>query len=283
MSNLFSEFSETEMKYLLLLSQSALHILLILALAWAAWQLSARGIRLLRGYMRDKVGNDLEELKRIETLNAVFGYISSVLITVIAGMLILSEVGISIAPILATAGVLGIAVGFGAQSLIKDYFNGFFLLLENQVRQGDVVEAAGIGGLVEEVTLRHIKMRDYDGNVHFIPNGIITTVTNKSRDYAFAVIDIRVAYRENVDEVMEIMCEVGAVLRHQADFEDKILEDLEMAGVDNMGDAGIIIRCRIKTRPLQQWSVRREFLRQLKHAFEERDIELPYPQMVIKN
>lgn len=281
MPSLFFGLSETEMKYFMLISQSALHILLILILAWVALHLSAKAIRLLKGYMLSRVDNNSEELKRIETLGQVFRYIFSVLITIVAGMLMLSELGISIAPILATAGVVGIAIGFGAQSLIKDYFNGFFILLEDQIRQGDVVNAAGIGGLVEEITLRHVKLRDYDGNVHFIPNGIITTVTNMSRDFAFAVIDVRVAHRQNVDEVMKIMHEVGVEVRQHPAFKDKILEDLEMAGVDNLEDSAAIIRCRIKVSPLAQWDVRREFLRQLKFAFEARNIEFPFPHMVL--
>ena len=125
-------------------------------------------------------------------------------ITLIAGMLILSEFGISIAPILGAAGVVGLAVGFGAQSLIKDYFNGFFLLLEDQIHQGDVVDAGGKAGFVEDVTLRYIRMRDYEGNVHFVPNGQVTTVTNMSREFAQSLIDVGVAYRENVDEALAL-------------------------------------------------------------------------------
>lgn len=264
---------------LLQFSKTTLHILLILVLAWIARSLATKGIRYLKAHLRSRVETDLEELKRIDTISRVFRYIATVVITIVAGMLVLSELGISIAPILATAGVLGIAVGFGAQSLIKDYFNGFFILLENQIRQGDVVQAAGIGGFVEEVTLRYIKMRDYDGNVHIIPNGIITTVTNMSRDFAFSVIDIGVAYRENVDEVMDIMREVGGELRDDPAFSLKILEDIEMAGVDKFADSAVIIRCRFKVLPLEQWNVRREYHRRIKFAFEKYGIEIPFPHL----
>ena len=214
-------------------------------------------------------------------MGRVFRYIVSVLIILVAGMLILSELGISIAPILATAGVLGVAIGFGAQSLVKDYFTGFFLLLENQVRQGDVVEAGGKGGLVEEVTLRYIKMRDYDGNVHFIPNGIVTTVTNMSREFAYSVIDVGIAYREDVDEVMAIMHEVGERLRRDEAFADKILDDMEMAGVDRWADSSVVIRCRFKVQPLEQWGVRREFLQRLKREFDVRGVEIPFPHLTL--
>ncbi|MDO8892816.1 MAG: mechanosensitive ion channel family protein [Sulfurimicrobium sp.] len=269
------------MKELLQLSQSALHILLILVLAWMLLRLSGKGIRMLKEYLRSNADNNLEDLKRIETLSRVFRYIASVVISVVAGMVVLSELGISIAPILATAGVLGIAVGFGAQSLIKDYFNGFFMLLENQVRQGDVVEAGGKGGLVEEVTLRYIKMRDYDGHVHFIPNGIITTVTNMSRGFAFAVIDVGVAYREDTDQVMEVMRQVGNGMREDEVFGEKIVEPMEMAGVDRWDDSAVILRCRFKVQPLEQWGVRREYLRRLKQAFDREGIEIPYPHLTV--
>lgn len=140
-------------------------------------------------------------------------YLANVVMTLISGLLVLSELGISVAPILGAAGVVGIAVGFGAQSLVKDYFTGFFLLLENQIRQGDVVEIAGKGGLVEEVTLRFVRLRDYEGNVHYIPNSLISTVTNRSRGFANAVIDIGVAYGEDLDEVFAVMRRVGTELR----------------------------------------------------------------------
>ncbi len=269
------------LKELLLVSQTALHIVLILGLAWVLLRVSEKAIRMLKAYLRSQADNNLEELKRIETLSRVFRYIASVIISVVAGMVVLSEMGVSIAPILATAGVLGIAVGFGAQSLIKDYFNGFFLLLENQVRQGDVVEVGGKGGLVEEVTLRYIKMRDYDGHVHFIPNGIITTVTNMSRGFAYAVIDVGVAYREDLDEVMDLMRQVGAAMREDAAFGAKMLETMEMAGVDRWDDSAVIIRCRFKVLPLEQWGIRREYLRRLKRAFDLHGVEIPYPHITV--
>ena len=196
-------------------------------------------------------------------------------------MLALSEMGISIAPILGAAGVVGLAVGFGAQSLIKDYFNGFFMLLENQIRQGDVVEVGGKSGLVEDITLRYVCLRDYEGSVHYIPNGLITTVTNKSRGYAYAVIDVSIAFRENIDEVCEIMRETAKRLRSSEAFGVKILDDIEIAGVQDWADSAVILRCRFKTAALEQWGVRREFLRLLKDAFDERGIEIPYPHLTL--
>lgn len=281
MLNIIDDLSVGSFKEMLFLSTAALRILLILVLAWVLLWLSRKTIRMMRAYLSTRATSDMEELKRIETLGTVFRYIASVVIFVLAGMLVLSEMGISIAPILATAGVLGIAVGFGAQSLIKDYFNGFFLLLENQIRQGDVVEAGGKTGLVEEVTLRYVKMRDYDGNVHFIPNGTISTVTNMSRGFAYAVIDVGVAYRENLDQVMERMCEVGAEMQADEIFGAKILEPIEMAGVDKLGDSAVTLRCRFKVLPHEQWKVRREYLRRIKQNFDRNDIQIPFPHLTI--
>jgi small-conductance mechanosensitive channel len=262
------------------LTTIALHVVIILGLSWLAMRLSRKLIMRLRLHLQQDLG-DREQIKRLETLGRVFRYVTTVIITLTSGMLVLSEVGISIAPILATAGVLGIAVGFGAQSLVKDYFNGFFLLLEDQVRQGDVVEVAGKGGLVEEMTLRYIRLRDYEGSVHTIPNGIVGTVTNRSRGFAFAVVDVSVAYRENVDEVYEVMRAVAAELRADPEMSDKIVDDIEIAGVDQWGDSAVVIRCRFKVQPLEQWGVRREFLHRLKKAFDAAGIEIPYPHLTV--
>lgn len=163
----------------------AAHVVVILGLTWLALRVVRKLLGRLRKHMQEDVG-DLERVKRLNTLERVFRYVATVIIILAGGMPVLSELGISIAPILATAGVLGIAIGFGAQSLVKDYFTGFFRLLENQVREGDVVEVSGKGGPVEEMTLRYIRLRDYEGSVHYIPNGTVDTVTNRSRGFAFA-------------------------------------------------------------------------------------------------
>jgi len=196
-------------------------------------------------------------------------------------MLVLSELGISIAPILAAAGVLGLAVGFGAQSLVKDYFSGLFLLLEDQIRHGDVIEAGGKSGLVEEVTLRYVRMRGYDGNVHFVPNGQIESVTNMTREYSYALIDVGVAYRENIDEVFAVIRQVAAGMRADPQFQHVILEDVDLAGVENWADSAVVIRLRIKVFPIEQWNVRREFLRRLKAAFDTHGIEIPFPHLTV--
>ena len=255
-------------------------VVLIAVVAWIALGVTRRLIRIFRTRIT-RAMDDPEQVKRVETLGRVFRYIAAVVILVIAITLILSELGIAVAPILGAAGVIGLAVGFGAQSLVKDYFAGFFILLENQIRQGDVVAIADKSGLVEEVTLRYVRLRDYDGNVHIVSNGLITTVTNMSRGFAQSVADVGVAYREDTDEAIGVMREVGAEMRADPLFGPKILDDLDVAGVDKWADSAVILRCRFKVRPLEQWNVRREFLRRLKKAFDARGIEIPFPHLTI--
>jgi len=261
-------------------SKDLLRVTVILLVAWLLLSVSRRLIRVFRDYMQARIESS-EDGRRIETLVRVFRYISTVIILLVAGMLTLSELGISIAPILGAAGVVGIAVGFGAQSLIKDYFNGFFMLLEDQIRQGDAVEVCGKTGVVEDITLRHVALRDIEGNVHYIPNGQITLVTNKSRGYAYALIDLGVAYREDLDEVYRVMRETGDTLRADAKIGPKILEDLEIQGVQDWGDSAVVIRCRFKTVAMEQWNVRRAFLGLLKKAFDAHGIEIPYPHLTL--
>lgn len=256
------------------ISETTAHVLLILFFAWIVLKVAKKAIKLLQTRMLHRT-RDAESLKRIGTLSQVFRYIVSVVVWVITFMLVLDHIGISIAPILAAAGVVGLAVGFGAQSLVKDFFTGFFLLLENQVRQGDVIEAGGKSGLVEHITLRYIQMRDYDGNVHFVPNSTITTVTNKSRGFAYAVIDVRIGYREDIDEALELIRQAAGEMKK--DLGNKILEDVEIAGVENLTDTAVIVKARVKVAPIEQWNVRREFLRRVKAIFDAHAIEMPYP------
>lgn len=262
------------------LLRSSFHVVLILLISWLLLKLSHKLIRTFRDFMGGRADGS-EDTRRIETLARAFRYITSAAIFLIAGMLVLSEVGISIAPILGAAGVVGLAVSFGAQGLIKDYFTGFSILIENQIRLGDVVEAGGKSGLVEEMTLRYLRLRDFEGSVHYIPNGLIATVTNKSRGFAQSLIEVSVAYRENVDEVFAVMRRVGEDMRACEIFSDKIIDELEIVGVQDWAGSAVILCCRFKVKPLEQWAVRREFLRRLKVAFDELGIEIPYPHLTV--
>lgn len=244
----------------------ALSIAAIVAIA-----LVARGLiwRVVRPFFRRVVrhASTVEEKRRLETVGRIARQSLSVLILVLAGTLVLAQLGVSIAPILGAAGVVGIAVGFGAQSLVKDLFSGFFLLVENQIRVGDVVEIAGKSGSVEELSLRRTKLRAYDGSVHYISNGLITTVTNLSTEFAYAVVDVQVPYDQDVERVYQWMRQAAEALRASPDDAAKVLGDLEIAGVEQLGDTWMLVRARLKTPPLEQWSVRRRYLECLKHTF----------------
>lgn len=260
------------------MAATTFRITVILIAAWIVIAVAQRAIRTLRERIARRM-DDREAIKRAETLGRVFRYLVAVVVSLVAGMLVLSELGVSVAPILGAAGVAGLAVGFGAQSLVKDFFTGFFLLLENQIRQGDVVRLGNHSGLVEEITLRYVQLRDYDGNVHFVPNGQISTVVNMSRGFAQAVVDVGVGYGEDLDHVMDVMRATGAALRADVAFADRILGDLEIAGVERWADSAVMLRARFRTLPLEQWTVRREFLLRLKRAFDAHGIEIPFPQL----
>jgi small conductance mechanosensitive channel len=261
-------------------AMSGLRIVLIVVMVWVAIVVLQRVVRNVRIRVASRIGG-VGVARRAETLGRVVRYLIALVVGAVATMLVLAEVGVSLAPILGAAGVVGLAVGFGAQSLVKDYFTGFFILFEDQIRTGDVVKVADIGGLVEDVTLRHVRLRDYDGNVHFVPNGMITSVTNMSRDFAQAVVDIGVAYRENVDEALAVMRQVGEQMRADPSYVGRILADLEIAGVERLDDSAVVLRCRFKVAPLEQWNVRREYQRRIKAAFDERGIEIPFPHVTL--
>lgn len=224
---------------------------------------------------------DLEEEKRIATLDRVFNNIASLVITILAFMLIMDQFGLSIAPFLAAAGVVGIAVSFGAQSLVKDYFTGFVMLIENQIRQGDFIEAGGKSGSVEEITLRFVRLRDGEGAVHFIPNSQIATVTNRSREFAFAVVDVAVSYGTPLDKAFEVIKLAGDRLQIESDMAGKFLGETEVLGVIQLADSSVTIRMRVKVPAHEQWFVKRRLLSAVKSACDQAGIEIPYPHRVV--
>ena len=230
--------------------------------------------------MARRIGPD--EVTRIETLARVFHYAATIVICLVAGMAVLDALGISIAPLLATAGVAGLAIGFGAQSLVKDYFTGLFLLIEDQIRQGDVVEVAGKAGVVEEVTLRYVRLRDGDGFVHFVPNGEIKLVTNRTRGFARAVIDVGVGYGVDVEQAFAVMREVARSMRADQNWQNRIADDLEVLGVEKLDNSAVLLRVQLKVvPPAERDNVRREYQKRIKLAFDGRGIELPFPQLTV--
>jgi small conductance mechanosensitive channel len=224
---------------------------------------------------------DLESQKRAETLSSVVRWILQTGILIVATMMVLGAIGVEIGPIIAAAGIVGLAIGFGAQNLVQDVISGFFILLEDQVRVGDVVQLNDKGGLVERITLRTTILRDLAGNVHYVRNGKIDIVTNMTKDYSRYVFDVGVSYRENVDEVIGVLKEVDAGLRADPAFKDDILQPIEVMGLDKFGDSALIIKARTTTKPIQQWRVGREFNRRLKMKFDELGIEIPFPHLTL--
>ncbi|MEJ2183289.1 MAG: mechanosensitive ion channel family protein [Nitrospirota bacterium] len=260
---------------------SGLRIVLILILALVVLKAVKLLSRRLAALLSRQKEEDVEFQKRAETLSHVVQYALTVVVLVVAAMMLLKQFGVDIGPLLAAAGVVGLAVGFGAQTLVHDVISGFFILIEDQIRVGDVVQIADKGGLVEQVNLRMTILRDLAGNVHYVRNGQIAVVTNMTKEYSRYVFDVGVAYREDVDEVVEVIKEVDAGLRRDPGFKDDILEPIEILGLDQFGDSAIVIKARTKTMPIQQWRVGREFNRRLKKAFDERGIEIPFPHITL--
>lgn len=264
---------------------TTLHILLILVVFWLVTlalrvSLKRLEVRLLgRGEARGEVPS--ESAKRADTLVRLLRQGMLIVLWIVVGLMVLRELGIEIAPVLASAGIAGLAIGFGAQNLVKDVIAGFFMILENQVRVGDVAVVNGTGGLVEEMNFRTIVLRDLSGTVHVFPNGTVTTLANKTREWSAYVFDIGVAYKEDIDRVIGIMKRVGGELRQDATLGFAILEDIEIFGVDAFADSAVMIKGRIKTLPIKQWDIGREFRRRLKIAFDAAGVEIPFPHRSI--
>jgi len=199
----------------------------------------------------------------------------------VGGIIILDRLGVNTTPILAGAGIVGLAVGFGSQTLVKDLINGLFILFEESIRVGDWATVGNQGGMVESVGLRTVKLRDMNGTVHVIPNSTIDSLSNYSKVFSRTVMDIGIAYREDVDEVMEILKELGEELQKDPEYGPSILEPLEIFGLDRFEDSAVVIRARFKTKPLKQWGVKREFYRRMKRVFDERGIEIPFPHRTL--
>ncbi|MEK6799989.1 MAG: mechanosensitive ion channel domain-containing protein [Planctomycetota bacterium] len=241
--------------------------------------IEARVVRIMSSHGGAGSAEDREN--RAQTLVGVFHNAASVVIIVGGGLTALSQAGVDIVPLLGGAAVIGFAAGLGAQNLIRDYFYGFIILLENQYAINDFIRIGGTEGKVERITLRMSVLRDLEGVVHFVPHGHITTVSNVTHGWSLAVLNIDVAYKEDVDQVMKVLMELANELRRDNEFGGLILNEPEMLGVDQFGESAITIKFVLKTRPLKQWIVRRELQRRIKRRFDELGIEIPFPQRVI--
>ena len=261
-------------------------LLVIIVLAFIALKLTNIFLHRLKPLMIKHMesGTEIDTIemeKRIDTLLNILRSMIKIVVWLMICMLILRKIGIDIAPIIAGAGIAGVAIGFGAQELVRDFISGFFMLLENQIRTGDVAIINGTGGLVEQVGLRTIILRDLSGVVHIFQNGKIQTLSNMTKNWSGMVFDIGVAYKEDTDRVAEVIQRVAEELQTDPDFNNKILEPLEIFGVDQFGDSAVVIKARFKTKPIEQWAVGREFRRRLKKAFDDQGIEIPFPHRTV--
>lgn len=259
------------------LIEGGVTIAIIIGLAYAANRIIAAIIDRIQHSRRS--GSLEQRRRRVETLLPLLRSTAAVLIVTVTSLIVLSEIGLDITPLLASAGVIGLAIGFGAQSLVKDVITGLFILLEDAVGVGDVVTVGGYTGVVEEMSIRTIRLRDFSGSVHVVPFGVVDAATNMTRDFSFAVFEIGVSYDSDVDEVMAIMAEVDTEMRDDIDLRRLVLEPIQIVGLDSFGDSAVVIKARIKTRPGEQWTVLRAYNRLLKKRFDERGIEIPFPQM----
>jgi small conductance mechanosensitive channel len=250
-------------------------ILLIVLLAVAVWE----GVNAVLDNILHRA--DYKESMRLQTVMPIIRNVIFIGFMVMFTLILLSELGINVIPLMAGAGVLGIAIGFGAQTMVKDFLTGFTIILEDLIQVGDVVTLGGKTGLIEKITIRKVQMRDLSGIVYTIPFGDVTIIENMTKNFSYYVMDIGVAYREDTDEVVALLREIDEDMRQDENFKNLILEPIEILGVDAFADSAVIIKARIKTRPIKQWDVGREFNRRMKYKFDEHGIEIPFPHQTI--
>jgi small-conductance mechanosensitive channel len=257
-----------------------LRLVLLLIAAVAAFELAGLGIgRAMAGFAQR--ADEPRRRAQLSTLAPLLRGITQTAIVIVSALMALSELGVKIGPLLAGAGVVGVALGFGAQTLVKDFLTGIFLIVEDIVSVGDIVRIGDSGGLVEQMTLRTIRLRDFDGTVHVYPYSEAQVLHNMTKSFSYYVFNLRVTYGSDLDAALAIMKRVGARLRSDPGFADKILEAIEVVGVDTLADNGVMLKARIKTVPLQQWTVGREYNRRIKLAFDEAGVEIAVPHLKV--
>lgn len=257
-----------------------LRLVLLLIVAVAAFELVGLAIGRAMGGFAERA-DEPRRRAQLATLAPLLRGITQTAIVIVAVLMALSELGVKIGPLLAGAGVVGVALGFGAQTLVKDFLTGIFLIVEDIVSVGDIVRIGDSGGLVEQMTLRTIRLRDFDGTVHVFPYSEAQVLHNLTKSFSYYVFDLQVSYGSDLDAALAIMKRVGARLKSDPNFADKILEPIEVVGVDNLADSGVVLKARIKTVPLQQWTVGREYNRRIKLAFDEAGVEIPFPHLKV--
>jgi len=262
---------------------SLARIALILVIAWLGYRLLCIAGRRIEEMVEDEDTTTVSEREqRAQTLSQILRNAGLVLIGLIAGTMILRELGLDIGPIIAGAGIVGLAIGFGAQTLVKDVISGFFILLENQFSVGDSIQVGSIGGGVEKMTLRATFLRDLEGTLHIIPNSEIRILANKTKDWARAVVNVGVGYEADLDQVLAVLEDVGKQLHADETFGPLLLEEPTAMGPLELGDSAVTMRLMVKTHAGQQWGVGREMRRRIKEAFAQEGIDIPYPQYEIR-
>ena len=264
------------------LTASGIKVLGILIALIILSQMSRWIVKWLERFVPEKDSLQATEAKkRAQTLGNILRHALLIVIFFIAILMILGELGIQLGPLLATAGIGALAIGFGAQGLVKDVFSGFFIILENQYRIGDAIEVAGVSGLVESVSLRKTVLRDLEGRVHTVPNGEIKVVSNLSKEWSRAVVDIGISYRDDVDHIIDLLGQIGRELAGEEPYQSAILESPQILGVERFGESQLVIRMIVKTMPLKQWEVGRELRRRIKNRFDEKGIQIPSSHRIL--
>jgi len=282
-SKIFAEFVENAARWIVHDLPALFIITLVFIILFKLIKYIVRGFSKVL-HRRSRKDDDItksERQKRINTLTGIISTILKIVLVFLYAVIILEKLGVAIGPILASAGILGLAIGFGAQELVRDMISGFFLLLEDQIRIGDAVELNGTWGVVESIELRTIKLRDMSGVVHVFQNGKLNTLSNMSKDWSAIIVNVGVAYKEKYDHVTEVISKVGDEMYTNSRFKDIMIEPLEIAGLNDFADSAIVIRVILKTKPGMQWETGREFRRRIKEAFDEAKIEIPFPHRTV--
>ncbi len=251
-------------------------VVIILVISAIFLEVAGLGLGYAMGRLKSRAGGDPRRASQIDTLSPIVRSAVQITIFIIAAMTLLSQVGVEVAPLLASAGVVGIAIGFGAQTLVRDFFTGFFLIIEDIVAIGDVVQIQSFSGTVEQMTLRTIRLRDFDGTLHIFPYGEAQIIHNLTKTYSYAAFDLPLRYDSDIDKAVEVMRTTAEDLRGDAEFGPMILDDIEIPGTDLLSDIGIIIKARIRTQPRERWLVFREYNRRLKPAFDAAGIVMTH-------
>ena len=258
-------------------------IVLVAIVVWflARWLIHRWSERLQRRLVSTGELGDRAKAQRLNTVGRTLSVVMFIVVAVVAIVTILGVWGVPLGPLIASLSIVGIAIGLGAQDLVKDVIAGMFVLIEDQYALGDVVQLAGVSGTVEEIRLRTTVLRDLDGSIHHVPNGEVRVATNLTHEYSRVVVDLSVAYEESVDRALEVIGEVAGGLAADPEWTSAVVDDPQVLGVDALDDSGVVIRVLFATDPDMRWNIKREFLRRVKNGLDEAGIEIPYPHVTI--